>query len=78
MAATASVASKQGKQPWPKTIPEQARTVRQALAVQRRVVTPAELSKLFTRAQVARIEEPLQTLASLGQAREVEDGRFVI
>jgi hypothetical protein len=75
-AATAPVVAKQEKQPWPKTIPEQARAVRLALAQQRGVVTPQQLAKHFTRARVDRIEELLQTLVSLGQAREVETGRY--
>jgi hypothetical protein len=75
-AAAAPVAAKQEKQPWPKTIPEQARAVRLALAAGRGVVTPQQLAKQFTRARVDRIEELLQTLVSLGQAREVGTGRY--
>jgi hypothetical protein len=55
---------------------EQARAVRQALASQRGVVTPKQLASVFQRANVARIQELLQTLVSLGQAREVGDGRY--
>lgn len=75
-AAVAPVAAKQEKQPWPKTIPEQARAVRLALANVRGVATPQQLARHFTRARVDRIEELLQTLVSLGQAREVETGRY--
>jgi hypothetical protein len=74
--AAAPAASKQERQPWPKSIPEQARAVRQALASQRGVVTPRQLAAAFTRANVARIEELLRTLVSLGQAREVSAGRY--
>jgi hypothetical protein len=77
-AAAAPAAAKQEKQPWPKTIPEQARAVRQALATQRGVVTPQQLARVFTRARVERIEELLQTLVSLGQAREVGEGRYTV
>jgi len=69
--------TQKGKQEWPKTIPEQARAVRQALHAERTGATAAQLAKHFTRARVERVEELLQTLASLGQARETERGRFV-
>ena len=36
-----------------------------------------QLAKTFLRARVDRVEELLDTLASLGQARELDDGRFV-
>ncbi len=74
--AVAPIAAKQERQPWPKSIPEQARAVRHALASVRGVVTSRELAGLFTRARVERIEELLQTLVSLGQAREVSEGRY--
>lgn len=74
--AAAPAAVKQEKQPWPKSIPEQARAVRHALASVRGVVTSRELAGLFTRARVERIEELLQTLVSLGQARAVSEGRY--
>lgn len=69
-----------GKQPWPKSLPEQARAVRLALNAQASPVTAAELARNFgtraTPARVRAVEELLLTLASLGQAREVEPGRF--
>jgi hypothetical protein len=75
-AAAPAAAAKHEKQPWPKALPEQARAVRLALAAQRGVVTPQQLARAFTRARVERIEELLQTLVSLGQAREVGKGRY--
>jgi hypothetical protein len=42
----------------------------------RAFVTTQQLAKGFTRARVERIEELLQTLVSLGQAREVGEGRY--
>lgn len=75
-AAAAPTPAKQERQPWPKSIPEQARAVRQALAAQRGVVTSQQLARAFVRARVERIEELLQTLVSLGQAREVSAGRY--
>ncbi|MDQ5835563.1 MAG: DUF4423 domain-containing protein, partial [Acidobacteriota bacterium] len=75
-AAAPAAAAKQERQPWPKSIPEQARAVRQALAAGRGVSTPQQIAKSFRRANVERIEELLQTLVSLGQAREVGEGRY--
>jgi hypothetical protein len=74
---TPATAARRDKLPWPKTVPEQARAVRQALAAHGGVTTPAELARTFTRARVRAVEELLQTLAALGQAREVEAGRYV-
>jgi SAM-dependent methyltransferase len=73
-AAVAAVA--QEKTPWPKALPDQAKAVRAALAQQPGVVTPEELARSFKGARVDRVEALLATLASLGQAREVEAGRF--
>jgi hypothetical protein len=69
--------AKKAKLPWPKTLPERAQAVRTALAAQRSPVTPEQLAKTFLRANVDKVEELLDTLASLGQARELADGRFV-
>lgn len=68
---------KKAKLPWPKTLAEQAQAVRSALAARRAPVTPEQLAKTFLRARVDRVEELLDTLASLGQARELDDGRFI-
>jgi hypothetical protein len=77
-APAAALPARQEKQPWPRTIPEQARAVRQALSAQRGLVTPAQLAKAFRRARVERIEELLETLVSLGQARDVGEGRYTV
>jgi hypothetical protein len=69
--------AKKAKLPWPKTLPERAQAVKAALAAQRGPVTPEQLAKTFLRARVDGVEELLETLASLGQARELADGRFV-
>jgi hypothetical protein len=74
---TSPDAKKKAKLIWPKTIPEQARAIRQALTSQIGAVTPKQLAKKFSRANVDRVEELLQTLVSLGQARETEEGRYV-
>ena len=69
-------AKKQTKQPFPKTLSEQARAVRAMLQTQTKAVTPLELARQFTRARAERVEELLQTLVELGQAREVGQGKF--
>jgi hypothetical protein len=68
--------SKKAKLPWPKSLPERAQAVKTALAAQRTPVTSEQLAKTFLRARVEGVEELLETLASLGQARELDDGRF--
>lgn len=62
---------------WPKTLAEQAQALRAALAEQIGPVTAQQLARCFSRARVDRVEELLSTLASLGQARELSDGRYV-
>src|SRR3712207_7754359 len=50
----------QEKQHWPKTLPEQVKAVRSALAQQPAAVTPAELARNWTRARAERVEELLR------------------
>lgn len=75
-AAAQAVTGKQEKLAWPKTLAEQAKAVHQALAAQTGVVTTEQLAKVFLRAPKKQVAELLETLVSLGQAREVEAGRF--
>jgi hypothetical protein len=51
--------------------------LRELLAAQAAPVAAATLAKSFTRARVDRIEELLQTLVTLGQARQAEDGKYI-
>ena len=62
------------KIPWPKSLADQARAIRSALAAP---TDATMLAKTFKGANTARVEEILETLASLGQARALPDGRFV-
>jgi len=66
----------QAKSIFPANLAEQARAVRGALVSCSGVVTAAQLAKSFQRARVDRIEELLQTLVLLGQARQVEAGKY--
>jgi len=65
------------KPPWPKSLPDQVRVLREALAGQTAPVTADALARQFTRARKDRVEELLQTLVAMGQARETGDQRFV-
>ena len=62
---------------WPKGLVEQARAVRSALVAYPKPATAEELARAFKGARADRVGELLETLASLGQARKVEAGRFV-
>jgi hypothetical protein len=66
-----------GKLPWPKTLAEQAQAVRTALATSAGPAAAATLATQFKSARVDRIAELLATPASLGQARDLRDGRYV-
>jgi len=70
-------ASSAVKLPWPKVLPDQVRLLRELLATQATPVTAKTLAKSFTRARVDKIEELLQTLVTLGQARLVEEGKYL-
>ena len=48
-----------------------------ALAAHAAPANETDLAKRFTRANKERIAELLETLASLGKARELEDGRYL-
>ncbi len=77
---TASVSTKEKKTKkakWPKNLPEQAQAVRSALVTLASPVTPEEVAMSFSRAKVDRVDELLETLVTLGQALQIDDGRFV-
>ena len=65
------------KIPWPKSLPEQIQTVRQHLLTATQPLTPADLGQLYTRANVERIQEVLDSLVIIGSARRLNSGRFV-
>jgi hypothetical protein len=68
------------KQPWPKSLSEQAAAVQAALVAMSGTASAIDIAKCFGRAtesRVDRIEELLETLATLGKARELADGRYV-
>ncbi len=65
------------KPDWPKTLPDQFQALRTALAARAAPVTAADLAQGFTRAPRAKVAELLDTLASLGHARRLDDGRYL-
>jgi hypothetical protein len=65
------------KPAWPKTLPEQFQALRAALAARPGPLSAADLAQAFTRAPRAQISELLETLATLGHARRLEDGRYL-
>jgi hypothetical protein len=64
------------KQPWPKALPDQVRVLQSALAASPLPVTAEELARMFSRARTDRVADLLETLAALGQAQQVEGGRY--
>ncbi|MAT72077.1 MAG: SAM-dependent methyltransferase [Planctomycetaceae bacterium] len=75
-AAKQQPAAKRKKQPWPKTLAEQAAAVQGALAALAAPADAAAVAKHFSRANKDRVAELLETLASLGRARQTPDGRY--
>ncbi len=61
---------------WPSNLSEKVGAIRGVLASHRRPMDPAAVSRHFMRARSQEIREILETLVSLGQARQVE-GRFI-
>jgi len=62
---------------WPKSLPDQVRTLREALNANSNPATSETIARQFSRARKDRVEELLQTLVVMGQAREVEKGLYV-
>ena len=69
------VAAKVEKAPWPKTLPDQIAAVREALN-ELGEATPDQIARRFMRARTTSVQPLLESLAALGQAELVEDGRY--
>ncbi|MCG6158316.1 class I SAM-dependent DNA methyltransferase [Rubinisphaera margarita] len=65
------------KATWPKSLPERIGAIRTALHSQSSACTAAELAKGFSRVKADTVEELLDTLVEVGQARQTDDGRYV-
>jgi hypothetical protein len=70
-------APKLEKRPWPKTLAEQAAAVGAVLTASGEPADEKTIASAFTRADKARLAELLATLAAIGKARQLEDGRYV-
>lgn len=64
--------------PWPGSLPEQAAAVAAVLAAQTKPASVEQIAKAFKRAKRDRVAELLETLASLGQVRRLEEGRYSV
>ncbi len=71
-----AAAKRIAKRSWPKSLPDQVKALRAALAEQPGPVRPEQIARSFKRAQTKKVAELLETLAALGQARVTEDNRF--
>jgi hypothetical protein len=60
------------KQPWPATLTDQFRVIKDALRATP-FQTPQQIASGFKPASRTRVQEILQTLTALGQTRQVED-----
>jgi hypothetical protein len=65
-----------GRQSWPKELPEQFKAVRAALAAQAVPARPDQVAAQFVRVRRHRVAEVLETLVSLGQARQAGRGLY--
>lgn len=74
-AATTKKAAKVKKRPWPKSLRERITAVRTALSDHPTPATVDEIAKQFSRAKKDVVEELLDTLVTVGQARQIDDGR---
>ncbi len=75
--ATASGTNLLAKLPWPKGLPDQAQAVRAALLAAGAPINTATLAKTFKGAKTERVDEIVETLVSLGQARSLPNSRYV-
>jgi hypothetical protein len=69
------VAAAVEKAPWPKTLPDQIAAVREALTDMGEA-SPEQIARHFKRARTTTVAPLLESLAALGQAEQVGDGRY--
>ncbi len=67
-----------GKAAWPAGLVARVQAVRTALEAEPGAVTAEALARRFKAARADTVADILQTLATLGQARRLDDGRFVV
>jgi SAM-dependent methyltransferase len=66
------------KAAWPKKLREQITVVRQTLQDHKGPASSEAIAKRFKAVKANDVEELLDTLASIGQARQLPDGRYVV
>jgi hypothetical protein len=64
-----------GKHPWPKALPQQMAMVRAVLSDLGQA-SVEDVRSQFVRGQTKTVKECLETLAALGQAQPLDDGRY--
>lgn len=69
------IAAKVEKAQWPKTLPDQIAAVREML-VEMGEASPEQIARRFSRARTNAVLPLLESLTALGQAEQIEDGRF--
>jgi len=77
-AAAVTTPAKAKKQPWPKSLPARITAVRASLSEHSLPMTAADITRGFTRAKTDAVEELLETLVAVGQARQTEEGKYVM
>lgn len=70
--------TKIAKQPWPKTLPERMVAIQTALHRHAAPADPRAIAAYYTRANKDDVNELLETLAAVGNVRQLDDGRFTI
>ena len=68
---------KAARLPWPKTLPEQIKAVRNAVAAEPAPATAEQLARQFNRAQTRKVTELLETLQAIGQVQADAEGRYL-
>ena len=67
---TSATGTRRERRAWPVSVSERVRATQEVLAAQSEAVTPETLAKEFHRARAADLRDILETLVSLGQARQ--------
>jgi len=74
---TAKAAGTPAKAVWPSTLAARFQAIRQALTARGKPATPEEIATGFSRAKKDQVAEILETLVTVGQARQTKGGKFV-
>ncbi len=73
----AKAAGTPAKAAWPTTLPERFQAIRQALNARGKPATSEEIATGFSRAKKDQVAEILETLVTVGQARQTKGGKYV-